>query len=301
MTTHIFVRIDAYLNTLNLASNSSSSQEIKLFEQNLNGLDLEKRKQTIDAYSRVVLKFQNWMILLYRKLSKIKIKPEVKISEDDQAIFDFVYIYSQIFPSMFFYQIKGLKWTQGFDLISLLVTDFKYLGISFRDLPIVYQSVFDQIKISLVWYDDKLKLKLEEFYKKIIPLLHLNSDLLKLNILPVSLLENKDFENIFKNSDKIRVKTKNNKDKINNKNMINCDFEDYSKLSYSRVLFLRFKLEFVKENLKDKRESINTNEQEGKLKNKTLLIYTLSIFLFIWFKYFNDYLSNNSIQIKNIL
>ena len=63
--------------------------------------------------------------------------------------------------------------------------------------------------------------------------------------------------------------------------MINCDFEDYSKLSYSRVLFLRFKLEFVKENLKDKRESINTNEQEGKLKNKTLLIYTLSIFLFI--------------------
>ena len=161
------------------------------------------------------------------------------------------------------------------------MTDFKYLGISFRDLPIVYQSVFDQIKISLVWYDDKLKLKLEEFYKKIIPLLHLNSDLLKLNILPVSLLENKDFENIFKNSDKIRVKTKNNKDKINNKNMINCDFEDYSKLSYSRVLFLRFKLEFVKENLKDKRESINTNEQEGKLKNKTLLIYTLSIFLFI--------------------
>ena len=94
---------------------------------------------------------------------------------------------------------------QGFDFISLLVTDFEYLGTPFLDLPIVYQSVFDRIEISLIWCDDKLKLKLEEFYKNSLKLMQLSSNFLRLNILPASLLESKEFEKIVENSDNIRV------------------------------------------------------------------------------------------------
>ena len=99
--------------------------------------------------------------------------------------------------------------SKGFDLISLLVTDFKYLGFAFDCLPIVYQTVFERIGICLVWYDDKLKQKLEEFYTNYMKLLQLNSEYLKLSILPVSLLESEDFSNVVKNSDKIRVLAKN--------------------------------------------------------------------------------------------
>ena len=175
----------------------------------LNELDFEKRTQTIDAYSRVVAKFQKWMLHLYFKWSYIKLDPENKPNQDEQMIINFVYVYSQIFPSMYFYQIKNLPCVQGFDLILLLVKDFKYLGFEFDSLPIMYQTVFEKIEICLVWYDDRLKQKLEEFYSNNMKLLQLNSNLLKLNILPISLLESEDFSNVVKNSDKIRVLAKN--------------------------------------------------------------------------------------------
>ena len=163
-------------------------------KQHLNELDFDKSKQAIDAFSRVFAKFQKWMLNLYFKRRHIKLDPESRPNEDEQVIIDFAYIYSHIFPSMYFYQIKNLPCVQGFDMISLLVTGFKYLGIAFDELPIVYQTVFEWIEISMVWYDDKLKLKLEDFYRSNMELLLLNSKYLKLNILPVSLLESEDFQ-----------------------------------------------------------------------------------------------------------
>ena len=188
------------------AINQVVGSDISQIEKHLSELDFKKRVQIKDSYSRVVAKFQKWMIHLYFKRSHIKLDPENKPNKDEQVIIDFAYIYSQIFPSMYFYQIKNPPCIQGFDLISLLMTNFKYLGIAFYDLPIVYQTVFEQIEISLVWFDDKLKLKLEEFYLSNMKLLQLDYRLLKLSILPVSLLESEDFSNVVKNSDKIRVR-----------------------------------------------------------------------------------------------
>ena len=135
----------------------------------------------------------------------IKDETKVEFNEDNQTIIDFVHIYNKMLPSMYFYQIKDLVLIHGFDLISLLVTDFKYLGIAFNELPIAYQWVYEKVEISLVWYDEKLKLKLEEFYKNNLQLLQLNKNMYKLHILPASLLESDEFENIIKHSEKIRV------------------------------------------------------------------------------------------------
>ena len=66
------------------------------------------------------------MVKIYTKRMNIHINPEVKVSEDDQIIIDFVDIYSQILPSIRFYQIKDLPIIQGFDLISYLEIDFRY-------------------------------------------------------------------------------------------------------------------------------------------------------------------------------
>ena len=174
-------------------------------ELHLRDLKFEGRKQAIDAYLRVVAKFQKWMLRILYRRSNIKVDTEVKISEDDQTIIDFAYIYNKMLPSMYFYQIKDLVLIHGFDLISLLITDFKYLGIAFNDLPIAYQWVYEKAEISLVWYDEKLKLKLEEFYKNNLQLLQLDKSIYKLHILPASLLESEEFANIVKHCEKIRV------------------------------------------------------------------------------------------------
>lgn len=58
----------------------------------------------------------------------------------------------------------------------------------------------------MVWYDDKLKFKLEEFYKLRIQLMQINDNLIKLHCLPSELLENESFENILKNHEYIRLK-----------------------------------------------------------------------------------------------
>ena len=219
-------------------------------EQYLNELDFEKREQAIDAYSRVVAKFQKWMMKLYYKRSHIKFDAESKPNEDEQIIIDFAYIYSQIFPSMYFYQIKNLPIVQGFDLISLLVKDFKYLGIAFDDLPIIYQTVFEQIEICLVWFDDRLKQKLEEFYISNMILLNLDPWQLKLNILPVSLLESKDFSNVVKNSDKIRVHVERDY-----KNLENIEKElkkpfplkEHFEINDGKIFIMSFSVELIKD------------------------------------------------------
>ena len=107
---------------------------------------------------------------------------------------------------MHFYKIENLYWSQGFDLASYLMTDFTYLGFNFTDLPIWFQSIFTQMEIWLVWYDDTLKIKLEEFYKEYFYRLNSNFIYHKLEILPVSLLENKKFEKIIENCSKFRIK-----------------------------------------------------------------------------------------------
>ena len=174
-------------------------------ELHLKDLKFEGRKQAIDAYSRVVAKFQKWMLRILYQRSNIIVNTQVKISEDDHTIVDFAFIYNKMFPSMFFYHIKDLVLIHGFDLISLLVTDFKYLGIAFNDLPIVYQWVYEKVEISMVWYDERLKLKLEEFYKNNLQFLQLDKNMYKLHILPASLLESDNFANIIKHCEKIRV------------------------------------------------------------------------------------------------
>ena len=294
-----------WLLIINLELEFNIKCDYSQIEQNLKKLESNDRKQIIDAYSRVVSKFQKWIFQLYFKRSLIKIDPETEPKEDDQIIINFAYIYSQMLPSIYFYQLKSLMWIQGFDLISLLITEFKYLGISFRDLPIVYQSVFDQIEISLVWYDDKLKQKLEEFYKKIIPLLQLNSDLVKLNILPVSLLESKEFENIVKNSDKIRVNAKNVIIPINSlgENLRrNFPLKEYFEFTSKEIHMMTFELKEVKENqnnicYKNKRESLkdsNKNKQEGKLITYNFTDYNQTNCLNIYLD-FNTFMINHQI------
>ena len=65
--------------------------------------------------------------------------------------------------------------------------------------------MYEKAEISLVWYDEKLKLKLEEFYKNNLQLLQLDKSIYKLHILPASLLESEEFANIVKHCEKIRV------------------------------------------------------------------------------------------------
>ena len=229
--------------------NPSISSEITQIEQHLNELDFDKRQQVIDAYSRVVDKFQKWMLHLSFKRSPIKPNPDNKLNEDEQAIISFEYVYNQISPSMYFYQIKNLPFVQGFDLISLLMINFKYMGIMFSDLPIVYQTVFDRIEISLVWYDDKLKLKLEEFYIRNIKLLQLSSEYLKLNILPVSLLKSEDFSNVVKNSHKIRVLVEKVNSEINiQEKLLKKPFplKEFFKINNEVIKMLSFSLELIK-------------------------------------------------------
>ena len=135
----------------------------------------------------------------------MKVQPRDKRTEDENTIIDFAPIYESILPKMRFYKIENILWHRGFDLISYLVTDFKYLGIEFIYLPISYQSIYEKIEIWMVWYDEKLKSKLMEFYVKYFKQLGLDNEACRLEILPKSLLEDKRFENIIANSDKFRV------------------------------------------------------------------------------------------------
>ena len=255
---------------VHLDSNPSINPEITQIEQHLNELDFDKRTQAIDAYSRVVAKFQKWMLSLYFNRSHIKKDRENMLTEDELVIIDFEYVYSQIFPSMYFYKIKKLPCVQGFDLISLLVTDFKYLDFAFDDLPIVYQTVFEKIEICMVWYDDRLKLKLKEFCKSNLKLLQLNSELLKLNILPVSLLESEDFSNIVKNSDKIRVFVKKDVMNLETKEKIlkrPFPLKEFFEFKNGDINMLFFNLKLLKENQEDinKNNSQDSNNEKSKL------------------------------------
>ena len=145
------------------------------------------------------------MFLLHYLRNTMKVQPIDKRTEDENTIIDFALIYESILPKMKFYKIENILWHRGFDLISYLVTDFKYLGIEFIDLPISYQSIYEKIEIWMVWYDEKLKSKLMEFYVKYFKQLGLDNEACRLEILPKSLLEDKRFENIIANSDKFRV------------------------------------------------------------------------------------------------
>ena len=268
------------------AINQVINSDINQIEKHLSELDLKKREQIKDSYSRVVAKFQKWMIHLYFERSFIKLDPESKPNEDEQVIIDFAYIYSQIFPSMYFYQIKNPPCIQGFDLISLLMTDFKYLGIAFYDLPIVYQTVFEQIEICLVWFDDKLKLKLEEFYINSMKLLQVDYNLLKLNILPVSLLESEDFSNVVKNSHKIRVRAEYDGKNIENheKNLEKpYPLKELFKTKDGKIYLWSYSLELINEYQEDlmKSDKQDQHNENGKL--------NLSYFYIIQIIWLNNY------------
>ena len=133
-----------------------------------------------------------------------KLPPE-KIKEEDKHIMNFTVIYADINPQMYFYKIKELAWIQGLDIISLLTINFKYCGIKFTELPISYQSEFEKIEIWIVWFDEKLKQSLIEFYKDNMINLGLNLDIQRLNILPIHLLKHKSFKNIIDNHYKFGV------------------------------------------------------------------------------------------------
>ena len=204
------------------------------------------RRQAIDAYSRTVLKFQKCMFQLHYARNTMEVKPRSIRTEEDNEIIDFAVIYEGIIPKMFFYKIGHLSLLQGFDFISLLMLNFKYLGIDFIDLPIIYQSVFEKIEIWMVWYDDKLKQKIYEFYHNNVIALGLHPRISNLYVLPTYFNKNKAFEEIFKNHEKFGIIFKN---------------EDLDK-----VLFNPFK--FDHSLFKDKR----------KFKNEHIITYELECF-----------------------
>ena len=133
-----------------------------------------------------------------------KLPPE-KIKEEDKHMMDFTFIYADTNPQMYFYKIKNLAWIQGLDIISLLTINFKYCGIKFTELPISYQSEFGKIDIWIVWFDEKLKQSLIEFYKDNMINLGLKLNIQRLNILPIHLLEHESFKNIIANHNKFGV------------------------------------------------------------------------------------------------
>ena len=57
-----------------------------------------------------------------------------------------------------------------------------------------------------MWFDEKLKQSLIEFYKDNMINLGLNLDIQRLNILPINLLEHESFQNIIANQNKFWVK-----------------------------------------------------------------------------------------------
>ena len=157
----------------------------------------------------------------------MKVKPKGERSDDENTIIDFALIYhDNIVPKIKFYKIENLYWNQGFDLVSYLTNDFTYLGFNFTDLPIWFQSIFTQTEIWLVWYDDSLKLKLDEFYIEYFVLL--NSSFIRhdLEILPVSLLENEKFGRIIENRSKFRIIYTFYQEKIKD-SINNLDLEEY--------------------------------------------------------------------------
>ena len=181
--------------------------DTEIIESKLKGIKGKaKRERLIDSYSRITQRFQKCMFSLHYLRCTMKVQPRDKRTEDENTIIDFALIYNDnIVPKMHFYKIENLYWSQGFDLASYLMTDFKYLGFNFTDLPIWFQSIFTQMEIWLVWYDDTLKIKLEKFYKKYFYLLNSNYINHKLEILPVSLLENEKFRKIIENWSKFRI------------------------------------------------------------------------------------------------
>ena len=131
---------------------------------------------------------------------------------------------------------------QGFDFISYLVIDFKYLEIEFNDLPISYQSIFEKFEICMVWYDEGLKNKLEEFYWS--NLNHMNFDTIahKLHILPPSILENKRFKDeIINNHEKFRIL-------FDRKSFFTKQFDSntFNKLSFKNILVLNQEMKQIK-------------------------------------------------------
>ena len=101
-------------------------------------------------------------------------------------------------------------------------------------------------------------------------LLQLNSEYLKLNMLPVSLLESEDFSIIVKNSHKIRVLAKNEgRDLESQEKKLNKPFplKEFFQIKNGKINMLDFSLELIKENQEDIHEN-NTNSpnnEKGKL------------------------------------
>ena len=135
----------------------------------------------------------------------MKVQPRDKRTNDENTIIDFALIYESILPKMHFYEIKNLAWLQGYDLISQLILNFKYLGFDFTDLPIAYQSIFGKIEICMAWYDGQLKQKILDFYLEHLVSLGIHPKIYSLQILPTSFYENKTFEKIFRNHEKFGI------------------------------------------------------------------------------------------------
>ena len=107
------------------------------------------------------MRFQKWMFYLHPLRDAMKNQPDDKRTKDDNTLIDFVQIYSDICPKMIFYKIENLYCHQGFDLISYLISDFKYLGLEFMCLPISYQSIFEKNwdLVSLVWWRTEIEIR----------------------------------------------------------------------------------------------------------------------------------------------
>ena len=168
---------------------------------------INKRKWIIDTYMRAVMKFQKWMLHFHYLRNTMIMKAKNERSKEDSILINFSINHWKIAPEMRFYKISNLPWIQGFDLISSFILKFKYWGIEFLDLPIIYKSIFEKVEIWMMWYDEKLKESLLEYYADNIEMLQLKQEYIKLTILPTSLLYDQKFKEIIKHQESFRLNT----------------------------------------------------------------------------------------------
>ena len=101
-------------------------------------------------------------------------------------------------------------------------------------------------------------------------LLQLNSKYLKLNILPVSLLESEDFKNVVENSDKIRVLVECGGFELKNKEEIILErpfpLKELFEIENGMINMMDFSLELIKESQVIHDNNTNSsNNEKGKL------------------------------------
>ena len=111
----------------------------------------------------------------------------------------------------------------------------------------------------MVWYDEGLKNKIEEFYKSLWSCLNFDTDMLKLHILPASFLENNQFEEIFLNHEKFRIKYKHvaiNPEQFESEILYHLKFRDLLITNSKKPYKISYFLEWLDNELRKEMEKL---------------------------------------------